>query len=138
MDENMYLIDLFGVSHDAILSGFFYYKGNILTIYIDLESEVKYKLTLYGVVEFRVVEFGMQNVVSRMIEYKGHSVKYEDVIGILKWVSSSSDSSIYWSDKQMFEIFGKIKKNTLSLIYVEPSVGCECAFLFENYSIEEI
>lgn len=53
-------------------------------------------------------------------------------------MSSRSDSSTYWTDQQIGSLIKEIRNSELKLIYIEPSVGAECAVLYKNYSFEEI
>ena len=55
-----------------------------------------------------------------------------EIFELLKWVSSNSDSSTYWSNDKLRKIVEKIKSNDLALLYMEPSVGAEIGILFSD------
>lgn len=77
-------------------------------------------------------------IISRVINFDGITAKTEDMTYILKRMSSRSDSSAYWTDQQINSLIKEIKNSELSLMYIEPSFGAEGAFLYKNYSFEEI
>lgn len=134
----MYLNDFYKIAHDGLIDGVCYHEKDQLALYFTLNSGEKCKLTCSEVLECRIVDFGMQNIISRVIGYQADNHNYEEILGVLNWISSSVDSSSYLSEDKFNQVFNKIKFGDLTLIYLEPSVGAECAVLFKNCIIESI
>lgn len=134
----MYLNDFYKIAHDSLIDGICYLKKDQLTIYLTLNSGAKHRLTFIGVLECRVVDFGMQNIISRIVAYQAENHNHKEILEVLNWMTSSIDSSSYLSSEKSNQIFNKVKYGDLKLAYLEPSVGAECAILFENCIIENI
>lgn len=119
--------------HDGIIEGLFFDDiEQTLRLFIKIDYEIRYELIFKGVVEYRVLDFGMQNLVSRMINYQKDNFFHNEILELLKWVSSNSDSSTYWSNEELINIIEKIKSNGLALLYIEPSVGAEIVILYSE------
>ncbi|WP_423854315.1 hypothetical protein [Acinetobacter guillouiae] len=129
----MSLNNLLKIIHDGVVEGvFFDNKEDILTLFVRIDCEVRYELVFKGVLEYRVLDFGKQNIISRVINYQKDNFCHDEIFELLKWVSSSSDSSTYWSNDELRKIVEKIKLNDLALLYMEPSVGAEIVILFSD------
>lgn len=129
----MSLKNLLKIIHDGVIEGvFFDNKEDILTLFVRIDCEVRYELVFKGVLEYRVLDFGKQNIISRVINYQKDNFCHDEIFELLKWVSSSSDSSTYWSNDELRKIVEKIKLNDLALLYMEPSVGAEIVILFSD------
>lgn len=129
----MSLKNLLKIIHDGVVEGvFFDNKEDILTLFVRIDCEVRYELVFKGVLEYRVLDFGKQNIISRVINYQKDNFCHDEIFELLKWVSSSSDSSTYWSNDELRKIVEKIKLNDLALLYMEPSVGAEIVILFSD------
>lgn len=127
----MSLNNLLKIIHDGVVEGvFFDNKEDILTLFVRIDCEVRYELVFKGVLEYRVLDFGKQNIISRVINYQKDNFCHDEIFELLKWVSSSSDSSTYWSNDELRKIVEKIKSNDLALLYMEPSAGAEIVILF--------
>jgi hypothetical protein len=77
-------------------------------------------------------DFGLQNVVSRILVYQGEKLDVGDVVERLKWASSSTDSSSYLTDEAMDRILLQIRTKALALVLLEPSCGAELVALCAN------
>ena len=129
----MSLNNLLKIIHDGVVEGvFFDNKEDILTLFVRIDCEVRYELVFKGVLEYRVLDFGKQNIISRVINYQKDNFCHDEIFELLKWVSSSSDSSTYWSNDELRKIVEKIKLNDLALLYMEPSVGAEIVILLSD------
>lgn len=129
----MSLNNLLKIIHDGVVEGvFFDNKEDILTLFVRIDCEVRYELVFKGVLEYRVLDFGKQNIISRVINYQKDNFCHDEIFELLKWVSSSSDSSTYWSNDELRKIVEKIKLNDLALLYLEPSAGAEIVILFSD------
>ncbi|MFW2082734.1 hypothetical protein ACNPQK_17400 [Acinetobacter guillouiae] len=127
----MSLKNLLKIIHDGVIEGvFFDNKQDILTLFVRIDYEVRYELVFKGVLEYRVLDFGKQNIISRVINYQKDNFCHDEIFELLKWVSSNSDSSTYWSNDELRKIVEKIKSNDLALLYMEPSAGAEIVILF--------
>jgi len=127
----MSLNNLLKIIHDGVVEGvFFDNKEDILTLFVRIDCEVRYELVFKGVLEYRVLDFGKQNIISRVINYQKDNFCHDEIFELLKWVSSNSDSSTYWSNDELRKIVEKIKSNDLALLYMEPSAGAEIVILF--------
>ena len=129
----MSLKNLLKIMHDGVIEGvFFDNKQDILTLFVRIDCEVRYEVVFKGVLEYRVLDFGKQNIISKVINYQKDNFCQDEIFELLKWVSSNSDSSTYWSNDELRKIVEKIKLNDLALLYIEPSAGAEIVILFSD------
>lgn len=117
--------------HDAALNSIELgtVPGDLLLCF-RLEDGRNRKLTLHGCEMFRVTDFVLQNVVSRLIVVRGKTINATDVSNRLKWVSSLSDASSFLTSESLRSIAGKIEDAELTLLILEPSCGAELIVLF--------
>lgn len=134
----MYLNDFYKIAHDGLIDGICYLKKDQLALYLTLNSGAKYRLIFMGVLECRVIDFGMQNIISRIVAYQTENHNYKEILEVLHWITSTVDSSSYLSEIKSNQIFTKIRCGDLKLIYLEPSLGAECAILFKSCIVESI
>lgn len=71
------------ISHDGLISGVSYYNDSV-DLYFKLINGLQCKISFTQVVEFRVTDFGKQNIISRLINFDGITAKTEDMTYILK------------------------------------------------------
>jgi hypothetical protein len=121
--------------HDAALKGIDAsgHSGSIALSFV-LEEGQKKSLTLHACEIFRVTDFVNQNVVSRLLLFRGPEIDTEYVIEKLRWASSQSDSSSFLKSERLDELLAKIRNGELSLFVLEPSWGAEVVALFAHMS----
>ena len=86
-------------------------------------------LTLQDCELFRIVDFVKQNVVSRIMLFRGEDVDENYVGEKLEWISMLSDTSSFLSKDRKVDIVRKIRKADYSLVVLEPSCGADVAAL---------
>lgn len=74
----MSLKNLLKIIHDGVIEGvFFDNKQDILILFVRIDYEVRYELVFKGVLEYRVLDFGKQNIISRVINYQKDNFCHE-------------------------------------------------------------
>lgn len=97
--------------HDSVIEGLFFDDiEHTLRLFIKIDYEIRYELMFKEVVEFRTIDFGMQNLISKMINYQKDNFCHNEILELLKWVSSNSDSSTYWSNEELINISEKLNQ----------------------------
>lgn len=84
---------------------------------------------------FRVVDFGMQNVISRVLVYSKDELKSDIGIDKINWLNSFSDTKASLSKNQLDALYSVIDNDDLNLVYLEPSCGAELAILFSESDV---
>ena len=99
--------------------------------FISVDGQKKL-LTLYGCELFRATDFISQNVVSRLLIFRGRDVDTQSVVEKLHWASSLSDSSSSLNKEWLESVVEKIRGDELSVFALESSWGAEVVVLFER------
>jgi hypothetical protein len=117
--------------HDAALKGLDSSgnPGSIVLSFVTEGAQRKF-LTLHACEIVRATDFVNQNVVSRVLLFRGPEIDTDSVIDKLRWASSLSDATPYLSPERMEVILAKIRGGQLSLLVLEPSCGAELVALF--------
>lgn len=121
--------------HDAALKGIDAggTPGSIALSFVMEDGQQK-SLTLHACEIFRATDFVNQNVVSRLLLFRGPEIDTGVVIDKLRWASSLSDAKSYLSPEKVEVILAKIRSGQLSLLVLEPSCGAEMVALFTHLS----
>ncbi|WP_333678090.1 hypothetical protein [Dyella sp.] len=121
--------------HDAALKGIEAGEApRSLALSFVLEDGQQKTLTLHGCEIFRINDFVNQNVVSRLLLFRGSEIDTAMVAEKLQWASSQSDTHSFLKPERLDELLAKIKAGALSLLVLEPSWGAEVAALFTHMS----
>jgi hypothetical protein len=124
--ESFMSVEIIAGYHDAVIYGVAADEvSGELVLSVKLENGTRKALALDGCEMFRVVDFTPQNVVSRLMVFRGSSVDENLLAEKLEWITSFCDASSYLSEERRQEIIRRIKAGELSLVVVEPSVGAE-------------
>jgi len=110
--------------------------SNSLVLSFRLEDGTSKKIELHGCGPFRMNDFGLRNVVSRLLLYRGGDVELNEIEDHLKWASSSSDSSSYLDKRKIEVTLEKIHRKEATLFLLEPSWGAEMVVLFTEMKEE--
>jgi hypothetical protein len=121
--------------HDAALNGLDV-SGNQGSMVLSFVTEGRQRklLTLHACQIFRVTDFVSQNIVSRLLLFRGPDIDTDCVIDKLRWASSRSDATSYLSLEGTEAILAKMRCGQLSLLALEPSCGAELVALFASLS----
>jgi Tfp pilus assembly ATPase PilU len=118
--------------HDAELKGIDNGRvGRVVLLFHTADHQNK-SVTLSGCDFFRVNDFVSQNVVSRLLVFRGVDIEVPAVAERLRWATSLSDASSFLSEEKLSEVITKIQKSERGLLVVEPSWGAELVVLFED------
>ena len=82
---------------------------------------------LLGVAAFRVEDFGLQNVVSRILRSGSQDFSLDDLNHWLGWVTSLSDSPSWLNPEKRREWVAALSDGDLELVVLEPSAGAQIA-----------
>jgi hypothetical protein len=121
--------------HDAVLKGIDAggNSGSVALSFV-LQNGQKKSLTLHACEIFRATDFVNQNVVSRLLLFRGPDIDTESVIEKLHWASSQSDTSSFLKPERLDQLLAEIRNGELSLFVLEPSWGAEVVALFAHMS----
>jgi hypothetical protein len=121
--------------HDAILKGINASElPDDIVLSFTAEDGQEKSLTLHACEIFRATDFVRQNVVSRILLFRGGDIDTDSVVDKLRWASSLSDTNSYLSSERVETILAKIRSGHLSLLVIEPSCGAEIVALFAHLS----
>lgn len=93
-------------------------------------------ITFQGVCGLRVVDYGLQNVVSRLLssdEIKDH----EDIRKNVIWIKGTSEGKCLVNASAVEKLVDEIEGNRLRLFVLEPSWGAEIGILAQSFSIKQ-
>lgn len=123
--------------HDAEIAGIAYSRAH-RTGLLNLErvSGDEARLVFSGVNALRANDFGLQNVVSRILISTSHAFSPGEVQTYVQWAHSQHDYKASLSDEKTTEIVSAISRGELILFVAEPSVGAEIVILCERIEVE--
>ncbi|SMG60823.1 hypothetical protein [Paraburkholderia susongensis] len=124
------------IYHDAEI-GTIAYSRTRKSVQLDFQqtSGDDIHLTFSGVRAFRVNDFGLQNVVSRVLVSTSRVFSADEVRDYLQWAHSQHDYKASLADAKATEIERALSQGALFLFVVEPSVGAEIVILCEGMEI---
>ncbi|HUB88573.1 MAG TPA: hypothetical protein VMA74_02470 [Dyella sp.] len=121
--------------HDVALKGIVGSGApGIIALSFVMEDGQQKSLTLHACEIFRATDFVNQNVVSRLLLFRGPEIDTGIVIDKLRWATSLSDAKSYLSPEWVEVVLAKIRSGQLSLLVLEPSCGAEIVALFSHLS----
>ena len=93
-------------------------------------------ISLRGLVAFRVVDFGLQNVVSRLL-VQGFNLKLAkpELVDRVGWISNSCDGDQLSDLATVNTLVQRVDSGELLLFILEPSWGAEMIVLAEKIVI---
>ena len=83
----------------------------------------------------RVGDFGLQNVVSRILDSRSHAFSAEEVRDYVQWAGSQHDYRASIPEEKADEIAAALSKGELTLFVAEPSVGALVVILCQRIEI---
>ncbi|GEM_PF-1788360 len=119
--------------HDAALVGLA--TGDVhndLALSFKAENGDETTLILRECQFYRVVDFGAQNIVSRLLFIRGSGVDADAVEEKLRWASSKVDAPSFLTPERLKVLIERIKGGELGLLYLEPSNGAELVAVFSE------
>lgn len=99
------------------------------TFSVDLRRQTGESVSLEygGVIEIRVADFAIQNVVSRVITIDQTTIgRFERSNELLGWVCFRQNSG------EIEELAEMVREGVAQLVYYEPSVGAEIGVIFRH------
>ncbi|SAL45825.1 hypothetical protein [Caballeronia humi] len=123
--------------HDAELAGVEYSREKAsLLLAFDCVGEGVGKISCTGIRNFRLGEFGLQNVVSRLMVSTSRTFAAEDIRAHVDWANSKDDVRRSMTDERARFFVDGISNGQLVLLVLEPSVGAELVVVCER--VEEL
>jgi len=112
--------------HDAEIASIAYSRAH-QSVLLNLKRVAgdEARLMFSGVKAFRVNDFGLQNVVSRLLISTTHTFSHREVQDYVQWARSQHDYKASLPDKKAAEISASLSRGELTLFVAEPSVGAE-------------
>lgn len=118
--------------HDAELKSIDNEKSGQIVLLFRTPDGGSKSITLEGVRFFRLSDFVTQNVVSRLLIFRGPDIDIPEVSERLKWATSRSDMDSFLSDEKLIETITEIQTSEYGLLVIEPSWGAELVVLFKE------
>lgn len=119
--------------HDAELSGTAYSRANAsILLNFELVNGDSVQLLFSGVEAFRINDFGLQNVVSRILASPSYAFSINQINEYVSWAHSKHDYKASFSDQEIRDIGTAVERGELTLFVLEPSVGAEIVILCER------
>lgn len=94
------------------------------------------RLEFLGVVSFRLSDFVVQNVVSRVRATPWHSFADGRLEELMVWSNSFSDATIRLPSESMERALRAIEEGRLTVVMIEPSRGAEAVIIAEGVFAE--
>ncbi|MBT2336217.1 hypothetical protein J7E49_20165 [Variovorax paradoxus] len=119
--------------HDAeIISVNIDRENSVCRLGLSHEGEKQISIELFGVAAFRVEDFGLQNVVNRILRSTSKDFSEDELNYWLEWVTSLSDSSSWLKSEKKCEWLDAFNDGRLELIVLEPSAGAQIVAVCER------
>jgi len=100
-------------------------KNSVCRLGLSHEGEKRSSFELFELVAFRVEDFGLQNVVSRILRATAKDFSEDDLNHWLEWATSLSDASSWLKPERKREWIEALNDGRLELIVLEPSAGAQ-------------
>ena len=96
------------------------------------------EITFGGVCGLRVVDYGLQNVVSRLLSSSLANLTHADIVLHVTWIHATREGVCLVSTTAIEVLVEKNKKNEILLFILEPSWGAELSILVDNFTIRRL
>jgi hypothetical protein len=93
-------------------------------------------LNLSGLRAYRVQDFVMQNVVSRVLTSSTSDFSIEEIKYWIEWATSLSDAGSWLKPGKLDTWLAAIDAGKLKLLVFEPSAGAQIAAIFEQMNFQ--
>jgi hypothetical protein len=90
------------------------------------------QLLFSGVQALRINDYGLQNVVSRLLISPSYTFSIAEINEYISWAHSKHDYKASFSDEEVREMRTFVERGRLALFVLEPSVGAEIVILCER------
>ena len=133
----MEIVDQLAMFHDAELRQISHLENaNRIELKFEKPDGHFAVVSLLGIVAFRVVDFRLQNVVSRLLVHGSnlqltHAELYERV----DWISRTVEGEKLSDVGEVNKLVEKVKSSELSLLILEPSWGAEMIGIAKEISV---
>ncbi|WP_162574769.1 hypothetical protein [Variovorax sp. PBL-H6] len=100
-------------------------ENSVCRLGFTFEREKRSSLELFEVVAFRVEDFSLQNVVSRILRATAKDFSEDDLSHWLDWATSLPDAPSWLKSERKREWVDALNDGRLALIVLEPSAGAQ-------------
>jgi hypothetical protein len=120
--------------HDAKLRHILHIADiNCLELGFEIDNGKLVTISLHGLVNFRVVDFCIQNVVSGLfIQSVNLKLSRNELIDRIWWMLSNCDGDLLTDEVTVNILTQRVELNNLLLFILEPSWGAEVIVLAEK------
>lgn len=103
--------------------------STVCLTFVNLDGTIE-EVAFNGVRAFRVVDYGPQNVVSRLLSSSlpGH-LSSKDIFLHVTWINSTIEGKCLVNKDAIDKLVEQVEKNDLILFILEPSWGAEISIL---------
>ena len=140
--EKMSTVDLSSLGvrlHDAEISAIRMDRENSMCRLDFLHVDgIRSFVELSGVRAYRVQDYVVQNVVSRVLRSGAKDFSVDDLRYWVAWVTSLSDAPSWLKPDRLDEWLTAIKTGRFELVVFEPSAGAQIAAIFERMTLQSI
>ncbi|WP_109483568.1 hypothetical protein [Paraburkholderia sp. C35] len=124
-----------GRYHDAEVVGLSYARADRVARIDFALVDGEAGLLFSGVLALRVSDFGLQNVVSRVLLSTDHHFSIDATRDHVRWACSQHDYQASLTDQKIAAIEEALSQRELLLFVIEPSAGAEIVILCETMLI---
>jgi hypothetical protein len=123
--------------HDAELNAIKHDRtaSTVCLSFIQQNGTITTDAVFEGVCGFRVVDYGPQNVVSRLLSSSLSSLTHEDITRQVTWLNSTSEGKCLIDASAIDKLVERIERNELLLFVLEPSWGAEVSILARTFAL---
>jgi hypothetical protein len=121
--------------HDAKLLSIALDKTEVRMIF-ETDKTKKVHLNFLNVEQIRVVDFWLENIVSRAQIFEGPDFERATVLGHIEWVLSSTNSKPFLVTEKIQAICTDIELDRHKLFHLDPSVGAEAVIIYEQLQVD--
>jgi hypothetical protein len=94
------------------------------------------KVVFDGLCGLRVVDYGLQNIVSRLLSSSLSHFTHEDIVRHVIWINNTTEGKCLISAAVVDKLVGQIEKNEILLFVLEPSWGAEISVLARDFTLK--
>jgi len=91
-----------------------------------------------GVCGLRAVDYGLQNVVSRLLSSSLSHLAHEDIVRHVTWINNTSEGKCLINANEIDKLVEQIERNELLLFILEPSWGAELSILARTFALRRL
>lgn len=126
----------FSILHDAEINSIsILNEREDLSLNLILCSGGQCSIVFCSVKAVRIIDFVMQNVVSRVKNISQNSLSDKEIMGLVTRANSFSDFDVEMNDADMLNWLNKIRGGEWGIFVVEPSRGADVIVISEKIEL---